>query len=100
MSSMKQYIYQLKLIPNLLEESNWSDRENSIVGEHFQQLKMLRDEGTVKLAGRTLTMDEDGFGIVIIEAESDSDARNLMENDPAVKKGIMTATLFPFHIAL
>jgi uncharacterized protein YciI len=30
------------------------------------------------------TKDESTFGIVILEAETESDARSIMENDPAV----------------
>jgi len=35
-----------------------------------------------------------------LEAESETEARYLMENDPAVKNGIMTAELHPYRIAL
>ncbi|MFD1736307.1 YciI family protein [Bacillus salitolerans] len=96
----EQYLYQLKLIPSLLDESNWTEKENNIVLKHFDQLQLLCQEGIVALAGRTLNMDPDGFGIVILEVESEEEAIKIMESDPAVKEGIMTATLFPFRIAL
>ena len=50
--------------------------------------------------GRTLMMDSSGFGIVILEVDSEEEAINLMESDPAIKEGIMTATLFPYRVAL
>jgi len=31
----KQYIYVLKLIPRLLDEKNWTERENQIIQCHF-----------------------------------------------------------------
>lgn len=51
----------------------------------------------VNSAGRTL---EKTFGLVIFEAESEVEARRLMNNDPAVTEGMMTAELFPYHVAL
>ena len=96
----KQYVYKLKLIPKLLNETNWTVKENNIVGEHFNRLKELTEEGIVILAGRTLNSDESQFGIVIFEARNDVEAENFMNEDPAVKEEIMTAEVFPFHVAL
>jgi uncharacterized protein YciI len=95
-----QFIYRLKLIPKLLDENNWTGKETKIVDIHFNKLKELTEEGIVILAGRTLTMDEDGFGIVIFEAENEKEAVKIMNEDPAVKEGIMTAELFPYRVAL
>lgn len=95
-----QFLYQLKLIPSLLEESNWTDNENKIVQHHFEELQQLQKTGKLILAGRTLNMDSSGFGIVILEVESEEEAITLMENDPAVKEGIMEAKLFPYRVAL
>ncbi|MDX1805679.1 MAG: YciI family protein [Paenisporosarcina sp.] len=95
-----QFLYQLKLIPELLDENNWTDKENNIVQHHFDVLQVLEQEGKLILAGRTLNMDSFGFGIVILEVHSEEEAIALMRNDPAVKEGIMTATLFPYRVAL
>lgn len=96
----KQYIYVLKLINRLLDENNWTKEDENIVGEHFNKLKENTLEGKVILAGRTLNTDEDSFGIVIFEAENDEEDNNFMNNEPAVKKGIMTAKVYPYKIAL
>jgi uncharacterized protein len=95
-----QFLYQLKLIPALLNEANWTEREEAIVQHHFEVLQGLLREGKLILAGRTLNMDPTGMGIVILEVESEKEARDLMKNDPAVKEGIMEATLFPYRVAL
>lgn len=95
-----QFLYQLKLIPHLLDEANWTDKENEIVSRHFATLQSHQKEGKLILAGRTLTMDPDGFGIVILEVDSEDEAKHIMDNDPAVKEGIMTAKLFPYRVAL
>jgi uncharacterized protein len=100
MDEKNQYIYQLKVVPRLLKEENWKDEDNKIVIEHFERLKVLTEERIVILAGRTLKIDEDGFGLVIFEATNDEEAQKIMENDPAVKKGIMTAQLHSYRVAL
>ena len=74
--------------------------EDAIVSEHFQYLHALTAQGIVLLAGRTLHTDETSHGLVVLEANSEEDARTLMENDPAVKAGIFRAELFPFSVAL
>ncbi|MFS0862936.1 YciI family protein [Fredinandcohnia sp. 179-A 10B2 NHS] len=96
----EQYIYTLKLIPRLLDERNWTEKENEIVQAHFNQLKRLMEEDKVVLAGRTLNDDESTFGIVILQTNSEAEAREIMEYDPAVKKGIMNAELYPYRVAL
>ena len=57
-------------------------------------------DGTLILAGKTGGLNENTFGLVILEAENEDGANRVMENDPAVLKGIMTARLFPFKVAL
>lgn len=96
----KQFLYRLQLIPRLLDEANWTEKENNIVSTHFHYLQSLLQEKKVKMAGRTLNEDSTAFGIVILEVKSEEEAVRMMQNDPAVKEGIMTAELFPFRIAL
>jgi uncharacterized protein len=64
---------------------------------HLQQLLAA---GTLLMAGRTTNNDERTFGIAILVAESEAKARELMQNDPAVRHGVMRAELFPYRIAL
>ena len=96
----KQFLYKLKLVPRLLASAAWSDEDNAVVAEHFDRLKALHEEGVLILAGRTLNEDNSQFGIVIFKAATGDIAKQLMNSDPAVVKGIMTATLFPYRVAL
>ncbi|WP_391208495.1 YciI family protein [Psychrobacillus sp. L4] len=93
-----QFLYQLKLVPSLLDQANWTEKENLVVQHHFEVLQNLQEEGKLLLAGRTLTMDP--MGIVILEVDTEEEAIELMHNDPAVKDGIMEAQLFPCRVAL
>ncbi|MBP7866887.1 MAG: hypothetical protein KA419_13170 [Acidobacteria bacterium] len=97
-SGMKQYVYILRLVPRLLDDQAWTDKDNAIVGSHFEHLRRLTLEGTVILAGRTL--EATPLGIVVFEAPSDAEARKIMESDPAVAGGIMTGEVHPFRVAL
>lgn len=97
---MEQFIYKLKLIPKLLDEANWTEKDNQMVMEHFQALQALLKENKLIMAGRTMNMDETTFGIVILQVENEEEARVIMENDPTVKGGIMTAELYPYRVAL
>jgi uncharacterized protein YciI len=76
-----------------------TDEEASIISEHFDYLKSLTERGVVLVFGRTQNNDRSTFGITIFRAESDDAARSIMNNDPAVKKGIMRAELFPYRVA-
>jgi uncharacterized protein YciI len=96
----EQYIIMLKLTPRLLDDANWTEKDNQMVSAHFKRLKGLTEAGTVVLAGRTLNSDASQFGIVIVEVESEAEARAIMEGDPAVESGVMTASLFPYQVAL
>ena len=96
----KQFLYLLRLIPSLVNPENWTPREEEIVQRHFARLQTLLRAGKLLLAGKTEGIDEGTFGIVILEAESREEARALMESDPSVAEGIMTAELFPYRVAL
>ena len=97
----KQFVYVLRLTPRLLEEKNWTEKDNQIVGAHFRRLQRMHKEGRLILAGRTLNeSDPSQFGVVIFEADNAEEARKVMEADDAVREQIMTAQLFPFSVAL
>jgi len=76
-----------------------TDEEASIISEHFNYLKSLTEQGVVLVFGRTQNKDASTFGITIFRADSDDAARSIMNNDPAVKKRIMRAELFPYRVA-
>ena len=100
MAEVTQYLYKIQ--PTRLEmlTQGPTPEEATIVAQHFAYLKDLTEQGVVVLAGRTLNNDASTFGIVILNAESEAFARNIMNNDPAVKNGVMRAELYPYRIAV
>lgn len=97
---MKQWIYLLK--PSRLEmvTNNPTPKEAETVSRHFTYLKDLTEKGVMILVGRTQNNDENTLGIVVFEAEDESAARMIMENDPAIREGVMRAVLYPYQVAL
>lgn len=93
---MAEYCYQLTPCrPSLPFDA--SPEERAIIGNHFDYLKRHLAEGRIIFAGRC----EDGtFGITVYEAESDTEAEEIMRCDPVVAAGVMTATLHPFRVVL
>ena len=92
----QQFIYLIRPVrPGFLEEV--TPKEEEIMGRHFNYLKELTEKKEAILAGPCL---DRVFGICIFEAESEKEARRIMEADPAVREKVMTAELHPFKISL
>ena len=94
----KQFVIVLRLNPKYQDDKNWTEADNKAVGAHFAKLQQLQKEGKLILAGRTIVKESMGF--VILEVENEAEARKVLENDDAVKAGIMSAEVFPFQTAL
>ena len=97
---MKQFLYFLKPTRLGMVTDGPTPEEAETVSRHFAYLTDLTEKGVMILVGRTQNSDESTFGIAIFEAEDESTARAIMENDPAVIGGVMSATLYPYKIAL
>jgi uncharacterized protein YciI len=97
---MQEFLYRLQLVRGDMLRTGPTDAEQAVVAEHFAYLQGLNTQGVIILVGRTLTVDENTMGLTIFRAESEDAARQIMDGDPAVKKGVMTATLYPFKVIL
>ena len=97
---MQEYLYKLQLVRGDMLQTGPTEHEQAVAAEHFAYLQDLTAKGAIILVGRTLTTDENTMGLAIFRAESEVEAGRIMNSDPAVKKGVMTATLYPFKIVL
>lgn len=97
---MNQYLYFLKPTRLGMVSDGPTPEEAETVSRHFAYLKDLTEKGVMILVGRTQNSDESTFGIAIFEAKDESAARTIMENDPAVAGEVMSATLYPYKVAL
>ena len=94
----KQFVIVLRLNPKYQDDKNWTEADNQAVGRHFAKLQQMQKDGKLILAGRTLV--KESMGVVILEVETEAEARKIMEEDDAVKAGIMAAEVLPFQTAL
>ena len=99
MSAVSEYIYIVRPTRSDMLKTGLTPEDEQVNSEHSDYLSKLADQGVMILYGRTQTADEDTFGLVIFRAESEESAREIMENDPAVKKGVMRATMYPYRVA-
>ena len=97
---MPHYLYRVQptRIGMVTDES--TPEEERAISELFKRLQLLMEQGVVLLAGRSLNNDENTFAMVIFKADSDEAAREIMNEDPAVKAGVLRAELFPFFVAM
>ena len=80
--------------------TNPKENENKTMEDHFFYLKSLLDQKKLYLAGPTL-ITEDPFGLIILEAKTMEEAKELLENDPSIKSGIQQiADLRPIRLSL
>lgn len=80
--------------------TNPREEEEKIMQNHFYYLQELLNQKKLFLAGPTLIVD-DPFGLIILETETEEEARQLLENDPSVKTGIQMIVDFrPIRLSL
>ena len=97
---MQEFLYKLQLVRGDMLRTGPTAAEQAVVAEHFAYLQDLHAQGAIILVGRTLTTDENAMGLAIFRADSEDAARQIMNSDPAVTKGLMSATLYPFKVVL
>jgi len=97
---LQEYLYLIRPARLEMLTIGPTPEEQAIVAQHFSYLEALVAAGVVILAGRTQTADADSFGIIIFRAVDDAAARVIVQDDPAVRQGVMLATLYPYHIGL
>ena len=70
--------------------------EEEAMRAHAVYLDHLKNETTFYLIGPCL---DRAFGVSIFEAASLEAARQMVEHDPAVERGVVSAEVHPFHIS-
>ena len=98
--NLKEFIYVLRLVPRLYDDTKWTKEDNAALGRHFIRFQEAVKSGQLILAGRTKEAGDKTFGIAIFRASDEAAARKFMESDPAVVAKLMTAELHPFFVAL
>jgi hypothetical protein len=71
--------------------------EKAGMGEYFAYNRRLFEEGKILMGGAAT---DGAIGIIILRVGSEEEARQIYENDPAVKAGIGHPELHPFRATL
>jgi uncharacterized protein YciI len=100
MPAQALFLYRIQPVRDEMISQGTTPEEEDALASHFDYLESLTRSGVVHLAGRTLTSDYAGFGIILFSAESEEAARRIMLDDPAVKGRVMRAELYPFRASL
>ena len=99
---MNRWNYLVILRPTRIEMLTIgpTDAEMAAVEDHFHYCQSLVKEGKMLLAGRTVGALSETIGITILSAESDEEAQNMVDKDPAMIHGVMQAQIQPYRLAL
>ena len=99
---MNRWNYLVILRPTRIEMLTVgpTDAEVAAVDDHFHYCQRLVAEGKMLLAGRTIGALSETIGIAILSADSDEEAQSMVDSDPAIINGVMTAQLQPYRLAL
>lgn len=96
MPEKKQFIFFIKPHKENFAET-MTEEEGMIMQEHFFYLKELLELGKLVIAGPELSGK---FGMGVYETETLEEVQELLDNDPAVKSGIVTPEIYPFRVSL
>jgi uncharacterized protein YciI len=91
------YLYTLHPTRPAMLTEGATDSERALAAQHWVYSQDLLKKEVVIFAGRTLVKTEDSFATVVIRANSEEEALAIMNEDPAVKKGLFRARLFPYQ---
>lgn len=77
-----------------------SDDERRAIADHFAYLLDLHRRGDLVLAGRTLDDGPATIGVAVLHADAIEAARAVVAADPVIARGVMTAEVRPFRVAI
>jgi uncharacterized protein len=95
---MSHFVYKL-IPPRPTFDTDMSDTEAAVMGQHIAYWQDLLERGRVIVFGPV--SDPAGtWGLGVVEAETEDDARALGAHDPAVTSGLATFEVYPMPMAV
>jgi uncharacterized protein YciI len=95
---MSHFLYKL-IPPRPTFDTDMSDTEAAIMGQHMAYWQDLLERGRVVVFGPV--SDPVGtWGLGVVEAETEDDARALGVDDPAVASGMATFEVYSMPMAV
>ena len=81
---------------------NWpnemTEKEEKIMKDHFVYLQKLLKEKKLIMAGPVFSNPV--YGLIILQVDSQAEAREILEKDPSVISGLLTYDVSPMRVSL
>lgn len=94
----KTFIYEITLYEQFKNTANWGEKEQTIQQEHIAYLDSLTQAGKLQMAGIIDQGLENHEGFIMLNTSSFEEAYEIAQNDPSIKKGMMSVKLRPVNI--
>jgi len=95
---MKTYVYKLELIERLWNMNQWTKEDEMMIEKHFLRIKEDFELSKIIHVGKTLIENHQGFGLVIFRCENEEEAIEYINEDPAIKEGIMSGSCLEYKV--
>jgi uncharacterized protein YciI len=96
--SQKQFALLMKATGPDFFKKTQEPEGKELVEKHFKKLQTLTQQGVILFSGHTLVTDESGFGIIVVRADSETEAQKILDDDDLVRAGLVRGTIFPFEV--
>ena len=92
------FLYEITLFDQFKHRTMWSEREQQIQKAHLAYLDSLTQAGRLEIAGIVDQGLEEQTGLIILTTSSYEEAQRIVQEDPSVKAGMMSARLRPIQV--
>lgn len=96
--SPKQFVLLMKATSADFFAKTQEPEGKQMVDKHLRKLQALTQQGVCLFSGHTLVTDESGFGIIVVNVQSEAEAQKIIDDDDLVKAGLVRGTIFPFQV--
>ena len=97
---MMQWLFTIKVNRSAMLKDGPTPAEAEAVGRHFAYWQQLAEREVALVVGRTQTTDPLTVGLAIFRTETEGEARQIAEADPAVISGVFRMELRPYKVAI
>jgi uncharacterized protein YciI len=91
------FMYTLHPARSAMLTEGPTDSERALAAQHWAYSQDLLQRQIIIFGGRVSERVAESFAVCVIRAESEQQARGIMEADPAVEGGLFRARLFRFQ---
>ncbi len=94
----KQYYYFKLIPPRTTFSQDITDEERGLMKQHAAYCQQQFEAGKLLLYGPVMA-PEGAFGVGILEAADEAEARQFAEDDPSVRAGMNRFAIYPMRVA-